>query len=302
VFGSAGNELLLCHLLNAVCGFAPGHPVTGLDMKNPFNDKAHAEDKLSVVDIKAVDQSGRQFDVEMQQEAPWVFPERVLYYWAKLHPQQMLEGHYYQTLLPSTSICFVDSVLFPDQAEHHLTFRIRADQNPDLVLTDHLVIHTLELAKFKKKAEELSSPLDVWCYFLRHAHELDTDALPPALNIPPIQQAMEVLRMLSQDELERERYEAARKVRLDHDSLVEEVRRSKEAARKAEEAVKEAARKAEETAKEAEEKGELVGRIRLCQRMLKQPLTPREELAVLALPELTQMAELMEQQLPTGSP
>jgi predicted transposase/invertase (TIGR01784 family) len=51
------------------------------NLLNPFNEKDTADDKLSILDIKARDQRGRQYNVEMQMLAPRVYPQRVLYYW-----------------------------------------------------------------------------------------------------------------------------------------------------------------------------------------------------------------------------
>src|SRR5437764_9231303 len=101
LFGTEANKPLLIHLLNAVLDLPTGKAVTELGLLNPFNEKERADDKLSVVDVKARDQGWRQFHLEMQQLATWFFPSRTAYYWAKLHGQQLLEGDYFQTLRPT---------------------------------------------------------------------------------------------------------------------------------------------------------------------------------------------------------
>src|SRR5437899_1434994 len=83
LFGVETNAPLLIHLLNAVLQPPPGKLVREINLLNPFNDKEYVADKLSIVDLKARDQGGRQFLVEMQLLVPWVFPKRLLYYWAK---------------------------------------------------------------------------------------------------------------------------------------------------------------------------------------------------------------------------
>src|SRR5438552_3938716 len=77
----------------------------------------------------------------------------------------------------------------------------------------------LELPKFTRSAEELATPLDAWLYFLRHAERLDGVALPAALRIAEIERAMEILNMITQSDLERERYEARLKIERDRKSL-----------------------------------------------------------------------------------
>lgn len=81
LFGREQNRELLIHLLNAVRKPPPGSEIVDLSILNPFNDKETDADKVSVVDIKARDQSGRQFIVEMQMLSGRFLSKRLLYYW-----------------------------------------------------------------------------------------------------------------------------------------------------------------------------------------------------------------------------
>ncbi len=125
VFGSEHHEPITIHLLNSVLQAPPQHRITSLDLLNPFSDKDSLDDKLSILDIKARDQLGRQFNVEMQIIAFQAFRPRVLYYWAKLHQAQLQEGLGYQRLRPTVSVCFVNTVLFPDVSDFHLVFELK---------------------------------------------------------------------------------------------------------------------------------------------------------------------------------
>lgn len=69
---------------------------------------------------------------------------------------------------------------------------------------------------------------------------------------------------------ERERYDARQKAIRDQMSLLQEAK------------------------EEGRQEGELMGRIHLCQRLLKQPLTPREELMQLTFEKLRHRAEKLE--------
>src|SRR5437899_12686107 len=116
LFGRPPNLALPIHLVNAVLQ-ARSHErllrVVELELLNPFNDKDYLDDKLSILDIKARDQSGRQFNIEMQLLANPYFRQRVPYYWARLHQSQLQEGQDYSALRPTLSICFVNTPLFP---------------------------------------------------------------------------------------------------------------------------------------------------------------------------------------------
>src|SRR5271165_3883511 len=65
--GDEDNALLLVDLLNAVLRFPPGRIVRGVTLLNPFVAKDYAEGKVSILDVRARDDPGRQFLLEMQQ-------------------------------------------------------------------------------------------------------------------------------------------------------------------------------------------------------------------------------------------
>jgi predicted transposase/invertase (TIGR01784 family) len=323
VFGSDVNKPVLLNLLEAVLTPPSDPRIVDLDLLNPFNDKEALDDKLSVLDIKARDKHGRLYNVEMQMVSPRTYPERVLYYWAVLHGQQMHEGFDYTALRTTISISFVNSVLFPQVPDYHLDFQVRSSRHPELIFSAQQSIHVVELPKFEKTAEELASPLDVWCYFLVHGASLDTDNLPAALRTSPVRRAMEVLQMLTQNDLERERYLSRLKAERDRVSSLNELnearrevdetrREAEEARREAEEArrgaeearrgAEEARRGAEEALEKGRQEGEVVGRIHICQRFLKLPLTTPAELLRLPLVELQARAAALEQQAGLARP
>ena len=269
VFGTEEQTLVLMDLLNAV--IQPAREVTGLALIQPQSEKDTPLDKQAIADVLARDQGNRQFHVEMQWLVPWFFAKRVLFYWSKFHPQQLREGENYQTLRPTISICFVNQTVFPDVPDHHLVFHLREAKH-GVVWTDDLEIHLIELPKFTKTAEQLSSALDRWCYFLRHGAGLDLDCLPPSLDHPMIRRAMEVLTVFTQDERERAAYEQRVKFQRDQSSLLQE-------------------------ATEAMGRGELIGEIRAYQAVLKQPRTPDTKLQAMSMEDLTALLAQMRPQL-----
>jgi predicted transposase/invertase (TIGR01784 family) len=148
--------------------------------------------------------------------------------------------------------------------------RRRVAGNPAADTAD-LEFHLLELPKFGKSAAELESGLDIWLYFLRHAANIDLDALPAALDRPLVRRALEELKMLSQTDLERERYEARRKAQLDYNTGMKVARM--------------------EGREEGLLEGEQIGRIHAFERLLQRPETPTEQLAALSVEELTRRAD-----------
>ena len=270
--------------------------IVGLEIRNPFNDKDALDDKLSILDIKARDRQGRQYNVEMQMLGTPVFLQRVLYYWARLYGDQLHEGFDYSVLQPTISISFVNAVLFPQVPDYHLDFRLRSSRHPQLVFSMQQAMHLIELPKFTRTTEGLTDALDAWCYFLVHGAELDTEKLPQALRSRAVPRAMEVLQMLTQSDLERERYEARLKAERDRYSFL---KAAKEQGMSEGRAEGHAEGRAEGHA-EGIAQGVLVGRIQLCQQLLKLPPTATEELYTLSLADLQARAEALEQQIGAG--
>jgi predicted transposase/invertase (TIGR01784 family) len=268
VFGSESNVDLLQHLLEAVLGFA----LAAVEIINPFNDKDAPDDKLSVLDIKAKDAGGRWFNVEMQTYSHAAIRPRLLYYWAQLYAGQLAEGQDFTELRPAYSICFVNARMFAKRPDvYHNTFGL-VDGATGEGFSNHLGIHILELPKFALAADDLKTMKEKWCYFLKHAESLDPERMPATLTDPPVMKAMEVLMKLSQSAQERDRYENRLKWERDISVIKKDAR---------EEGVKEG----------------LVGKIQLCQRVLKHTPTPTEQLAQMSLDDLRRLAEDLERQL-----
>src|SRR5437660_11890725 len=122
LLGRDSTRPILIDLLDKILKPEPGHFIQDIELLNPFNPKETLDDKLSILDIKARDQSGRQFNVEMQIIDRGHYAKRILYYWAKLHQQQLREGEEYGTLKPTVSISFLNYLLFPQTSDYHLRF------------------------------------------------------------------------------------------------------------------------------------------------------------------------------------
>ena len=250
LFGREASRPILIDVLNSVLQPPPGELIRDLELLNPFNPKEALDDKLSILDIKARDHMGRQFNIEMQMLAFPAYDKRILYYASKLHQQQLHEGQDYVELQPTVSISFLNHVLFPEVADYHLHFAL-LEQTHHFAFSRDLAFHILELPKFKKKPEELSNGPDIWLYFLRHAEKMDAEALPVSLEQPLVKRALEDLRMLTQQDIERERYEARRKAQLDHNSFMNAVQRKMDTLQR--------------EIQEGNAKGEKIGAINLCE-------------------------------------
>jgi predicted transposase/invertase (TIGR01784 family) len=90
LFGDPANSDLLIHLLNAVLMLP--QPIVEVEILNPFNEKDFADDKGSLLDLKARCRDGRWYNVEMQTALHAALPERLAYYNASLYVDQLESG------------------------------------------------------------------------------------------------------------------------------------------------------------------------------------------------------------------
>jgi predicted transposase/invertase (TIGR01784 family) len=319
VYGSDSWTDLTVSLINAVLGEFAVHRVVEVELLNPYSERMALDDKLSILDIKARDLAGWLFNVEMQMLAVAVLAPRLLYYWAKVYSQQLSAGDDYTGLRPTISICFVNGVLFPERAEYHTCFRL-LDQTGEVCLTEDLVMHVIEIPKFNKNLAELETPLDFWLYFLKNGEQLDADALPAEFDREPgVRKAMGILKMFTQNDMERELYEGRLKAKRDMQTLetqrrmLEAERRTLEAERRTMEVQRDhwqqqyavANREREAANREREQahrevKRQLADRISLCQRVLRRPVSPADELLDRSAEELREQAERLERELTEG--
>jgi predicted transposase/invertase (TIGR01784 family) len=164
LFGREATRPLLIDLIDSVLNPAREQRILDIELLNPFNPKETLDDKLSILDVKARDQTGRQFNVEMQMLTFPSYQKRILYYSCKLHQQQLHEGEDYLELKPTISISFLNHVWFPQVSEYHLQFRL-LEESRYFPFAEDLEFHILELPKFTKSAAQLAGGLDIWLYF-----------------------------------------------------------------------------------------------------------------------------------------
>jgi len=180
LFGSEENKDLLMSLINAIV--SSEEQVVEVELKNPYNLAAYQAGKMSILDIKAKAENGRWFNVEMQISEDYNFDKRAIYYWAKLVTEQLSEGKMYKELKKTISINILDFNFIPANSEVHNCYKIiNIATGQDDKLHDIFELHYVELRKFNKTTEQISTALDRWSTFLTKAHQLDKNDMPKEL-------------------------------------------------------------------------------------------------------------------------
>ncbi len=247
VFGSERHTRVLIHLLNAILG-RYGLRVRSVRILNPLSEFQELDDKKLILDVKAVNEHGRLYNIEMQMVPAPSFPGRFLYYWSNTYGSQLKEGDQYEQLRPVISICFLDGILFPECDECHLRFKL-LEVAAHFPFSDDFELHLFQLRHFAKTADELETDLDLWLYVLNNGRGLDVENLPPKLRVAEIEEALEAWTMLTQDRVKREIYEAREKARRDAEDWRLALQRAEERARRDAEDWRLALQRAEERAR-----------------------------------------------------
>jgi len=214
LFGSKENKNILLSFINAVLDNKP--KIKDLEIKNPYNLADYLQGKMSILDVKAVDETGRWYDIEMQLAEQGAYGKRSLYYWGQVYSNQIKKAEDYRELKKTIGIHLLDFDYFADDRYKRKVVLKDEATNQNYQQLDYQELHFIEMSKFNKKLEETRTVLDRWITFLNKAYEYDQDNLPQELREEKeIEEAVERLTRMYFDREEQEVYEAERKQIMD---------------------------------------------------------------------------------------
>jgi len=101
IFGNENKKISLISFLNAVLEFPNHIKVASVEISNPYQLPKLSGGKTTIVDVKATDQNGNTFLVEMQVAEADFFHKRILYYTSHSYVSQISEGKEYKKLKPA---------------------------------------------------------------------------------------------------------------------------------------------------------------------------------------------------------
>ncbi len=233
LFGSEENKDILLSLVNAIL---PQHQqIAFLSLKNPYNLAAYTDGKLTILDIKAQDEFGIQYDIEMQIRGSDFYGKRTLYYWAKMFGSQLdymtdtddIANNDNDTGFLDLKKCIVISLMdfsFFDDTEYQRCFTLKNRETNQIHKDlDYLDLYFIEMKKLKKDLGFAQTILERWIKFLNNASKYTNDNLPQELaEIKEIKKANKKLEIMHFDKIEREHYEGQQKYRLDEVSRLQD--------------------------------------------------------------------------------
>ena len=246
LFGSEENKDILMSLINAI--LPTNKQIVDLILKNPYNVSDYAEGKLSILDIKAEDQNGVLYDIEMQIKGSDFYGRRTLYYWAKMFGSQLdytdkipTAGEQIEELAKLAKLgkrgkisysglkkCIVISLMdfeFFKDDRYQRYYTLKDGETHEIHRDlDYLYLYFIELKKFEGEFKTVKTVLERWITFLNNSYKYSKDNLPKELSeIEEINQANHRLEKMYLDEQEKGYYDAQHKYWLDEISRAEEI-------------------------------------------------------------------------------
>jgi predicted transposase/invertase (TIGR01784 family) len=176
IFGTEKNKDILIHFLNDIRVFRSKQLILEVEfLKSELNPEI-ASQKTSIVDILYKDEKGDRYIVEMQVARTMDFEKRAQYYAAKAYCSQAEVGYKYSGLKEVIFIAITDFIMFPDKKRYKSDHVILDRESHEHDLKDFSFTF-IELPKFKKKIDKLSTLQEKWCYFFKHARETSSEEL-----------------------------------------------------------------------------------------------------------------------------
>jgi predicted transposase/invertase (TIGR01784 family) len=170
IFGNEQKTAPLISFLNAALQLQGDERVVSVSLANPYQFPRIAGEKATILDVRATDQSGRKFVVEMQVADKKGFDKRVQYYIARDYSMQIDTGDDYPLLNPAYFIGILD---FPfGEGDKYNTHHLMLDKETYEHLLKDIQFAFIQLPKFKLAMHELASPIDRWTYFIKNATAL----------------------------------------------------------------------------------------------------------------------------------
>ncbi len=204
LFGSEENKSILISFINSIV--SEENKIENIELKNPYNISSYRKGKMSILDIKAVDEKGIWYDIEMQIAEQGFYDKRAFYYWSKVYSDQIESGDDFDLLRKTIGINILDFNYLKEE-DFHNTYKVYNKITKE-EFSDLFEMHFIELNKFNKDFKEIKTSLDRWVSFLNRSYEIDRDKIPKELEEDEnIKKAIEKLDIMYLDKEEREIYE-----------------------------------------------------------------------------------------------
>jgi len=224
IFGTEENKKFLISFLNDLLDITD--KIVDIEYRNLEKLGLNIVDRKAIFDVYCTDEKGDNFIVELQRSAQRYFKDRSVYYTSFPIQEQSKKGDWDYRLtkiyfIGILEFAFDDLRLTENRADNKYLTKVQLyDCDEKEVFYDKLTYYYLEMPKFRKTQEELSSHLDYWLYYLNNL--ADTTKIPEKLKQDElIEEAFSVAEFLALDKDEQFEYQQDLKARWDNKACLD---------------------------------------------------------------------------------
>ena len=170
IFGNDSKKKSLISFLNAVIDLPKNNQIIDVEITNPYQLGKLSGGKSTIVDVKAKDEKGNIFIVEMQVAEFDYFHKRILYYTSQSYVSQIDKGVQYDKLKP---VYFIGILEFEigSNSNYFSRHKVLDVETKEQVIQD-IEFNFIELPKFEKTIKQLETSIDQWIFFIKNAENL----------------------------------------------------------------------------------------------------------------------------------
>jgi len=171
IFGNETKTEILISFLNAVLKLEGNKQIIWVEILNPYQLPRIVGSKSTILDVRAKDKAGNSYIVEMQVTDKKGLDKRITFYSARGYASQLDASENYYKLKP---VIFIGILNFEYlQSPHYLSRHLILDAATQEHKLKDLEFSFIELPKFKKTEQELTTLVEKWVFFIKNAENLN---------------------------------------------------------------------------------------------------------------------------------
>jgi len=205
VFANEQAKEVGISFLNAILGLEGSRAIADFQLLELARKPRVPSLMHSFIYAKCRDHRGVDFVVAMQLLYFAGVEKRIPSNACKVSVDRLASGEDFPKRNQVIGITVLDFTLFRDSEQYLYCFKFKEKMTNDFYL-DEIRHYFIELPKFTQNEQELETPTEKWCYFIKHAGRLQ--AIPDKLNNEPYLKAFELANRANMTKAEWDAFDA----------------------------------------------------------------------------------------------
>lgn len=200
------HEALTLSFLNSTLRLTDDRQIKTIEFLPTEQLPMTAESKKSILDVLCTDHRGFRYIIEVQNKLMSNYVQRAQYYVSHLYAGQLGQTRNYLDLKPVTLLSLLNHSIFPKDV-NYLSFHQNIEMQTQVSYLNDMSYAFVELPKFMKTQDTLTTDEDYWIYMMKHAEQMRE---APQAAPDEVKQAYDILERHTWTSDERFAYERAK--------------------------------------------------------------------------------------------